>query len=184
EPVDDTWPLRAADRRPSGGPAQQPMNQGAGGMPGPRVDDQTRRFVDDDQVVILVKHAEVHRLGLEAGRYRRRQLPAEPVTPAKADPRAGRSIVDANMALRDQSLDAAPALSNQQAGQVLIESRSVDRDRVVLGLAQARRDRPPRQSVPRRSTATPTVIAESATLKIGQCGTWMKSITEPLTPRS
>jgi len=98
--------------------------------------------------------------------------------------RARRRVVEADMPVDDQSVDLASALSRKQPGQVLIEARGVGRDDVLGRLAQARRDRPLRQTVPTRSTATPTVIAESATLKIGQCGTWMKSTTEPLTPRS
>ena len=184
EPVDDTRPLRPADRRPSRTAGEQSVNQRAGGMAGSGMHDEARRLIDDDQVVILVKHTEVHRFGLEPARLCRRHHPAEPITLAQPDARSGRSIVDPNMAVRDQPLDAVSAVSNQQAGQVLVESRGIDRDGVVLSLGQARRGRPPRHKVPSRSTATPTVIAESATLKIGQCGTWMKSITEPLTPRS
>lgn len=94
------------------------------------------------------------------------------------------TIVEANVPIDDQPMHLAAALSGEQPGQVLVESRGVGRDGVVFRFAQARRGRPLRQTVPISNTATPTVIAESATLKIGQCGTWMKSMTEPLTPRS
>ena len=153
-------------------------------MARPRMDDEPGRFVDHDQVVVLVKHTKIHRLGLEPRWRRRGQFPAEPIPRAEAAPRAGRPVVQADVSLRDQALDLAPALPLEQAGQILVESRGVDRDRVLFRRRHARRGRPLRQRVPTRSTATPTVIAESATLKIGQCGTWMKSITEPLTPRS
>jgi len=66
----------------------------------------------------------------------------------------------------DQPVYLAATLSRKQPGQVLIEARGVGRDGVVCRLAQARRDRP-RQTVPIKSTTTPTLIAESATLKIG-----------------
>ena len=72
EPVDDPRTLGAADRRPAGSAGQQPMNQRAGGMPGSRVHHQPCRLVDDDQVVILVEHAEVHGLGLQPGGRGRR----------------------------------------------------------------------------------------------------------------
>src|SRR5205823_14630470 len=137
------------------------MNQGAGGMARSWVDDEARRLIDDDQVLILIKHAQVHRFGLQPARLCRRQLPAEPITLAQADARSGRSIVDPNMAVRDQPLNTASALSNQQAGEVLVESGGVGRDGMVLRLAQAGRGRPPRHNVPSRRTATPTVIAES-----------------------
>src|SRR5207244_1007699 len=143
-----------------------------GGMTRSWVDDEARRLIDDDQVVILIEHTEVHRFGLQPARLCLRQLPAEPITLAQADARSGRSIVDPNMAVRDQPLNAASAQSNQQAGEVLVESGGVGRDGMVLSLAQARRGRPPRHKGPSRRTATPTVIAEAATLKTGQCGTW------------
>src|SRR5438094_2725448 len=98
------------------------MNQGAGGMARSWVDDEARRLIDDDQVLILIKHAQVHRFGLQPARLCRRQLPAEPITLAQADARSGRSIVDPNMAVRDQPLNTASALSNQQAGGVLVEA--------------------------------------------------------------
>src|SRR5256884_3105517 len=153
-------------------------------MAGSGMDDEPGRFVDDDQIVVLVEHAKIHRLGPESGWRRCGQFPAEPVARAEPAPCAGRPVVEADVSLRDQSLDLAAALPREQARQILIESRRVDRDGVLFRRRQARRGRPLRQSVPTRSTATPTVIAESATLKIGQCGTWMKSTTEPLTPRS
>jgi len=99
-------------------------------------------------------------------------------------PSTCRPIVVADVPFRDQALNLAPALPGEHAGKVLVESRRVNRNGVRLRLGQTGLERPLRQIVPNRSTATPTVIAESATLKIGQCGTWMKSITEPLTPRS
>ena len=71
------------------------------------------------------------------------------------------------MPIDDQAMHLAAALSGKQPGKVLIESRGVGRNGVLCRLAQARRGRPLRQTVPIRSTATPTVIAESATLKIG-----------------
>src|SRR6202011_1331205 len=100
-----------------------------------------------------------------------------------ATPRPRRAIVEPDLPLRDQPLDLASALSFEQAGQVLVQSRGVDGDGVPIRLGQTGLERPLRQIVPSRSTATPMLIAESATLKIGQCGTWMKSMTEPLTPR-
>src|SRR6202022_1563080 len=146
--------------------------------------DQPGGCVDGDQVVVLVEHTKVHRFGLQLRRNGFRDFPAEAIARPQTASRPRRSVIEADVPLRDQPLDLAAALPRDQPGQVLVESKGVDRDSVLLRLGQARRERPLRQSVPTRSTATPTVIAESATLKIGQCGTWMKSMTEPLTPRS
>src|SRR5438876_562395 len=54
--------------------------------------------------------------------------------------------------------------------------RTADRRPAHAAAEQAVDERAGRMARPR--------MDESATLKIGQCGTWMKSITEPLTPRS
>ena len=184
QPVHDAGPLRAADRRPARAATQQSVDQRAGGMTRPRVHDEAGRFVDDDQVVVLVEDREIHRFGLKPGWNRGRQLPVEAIAGSQPATGPRRPIVEADVPLRDQALDLASTLSGEQAGEVLVESGSVDRDRVRLRRGQTGLERPLRQIVPKRSTATPTLIAESATLKIGQCGTWMKSMTEPLTPRS
>src|SRR2546423_812334 len=153
-------------------------------MPRPGMHDEPGRFVDHDQVVVLVEHTEVHCFGLQPAGNGGRQLPLQTIARPKPGCRTRRPIVVADMPLRDQALDLTPAMPGEQAGQVLVEAGGVNRDGVRLRLGQTALERPLRQMVPSRSTATPTVIAESATLKIGQCGTWMKSITEPLTPRS
>ena len=184
EAVHDARALHATDRRPAPTTAEQAVNQRPGRMAGPRMHDEPRRLVDDDQVLVLVEHVKIHWFGFEPGRRRGRHFPAEAIAGAKPARRARRSIVEANVAVDDEPVHLAAAMSGEQPGQVLIQSRGVDRDRVLGCLAQARRGRPLRQTVPIRSTATPTVIDESATLKIGQWGTWIKSMTEPWTPRS
>ena len=160
------------------------MDQRPGWVTRPGVHDQPGWFVDDDQVVVLVKDPQIHRLGLEPAGRRRRQLPAEMIASPEPASRPGGAVIEADVPLRDQPLDVAAAFTGEQAGQVLVESRGIGNDGVLRRLAQARRVRPPRQTVPSSRTATPTVIDESATLKMGQCGTWTKSMTEPLTPRS
>src|SRR5205823_13192653 len=61
EPVDDTRPLRPADRRPSRTTGEQSVNQRAGGMAGSRVHDEARRLIAVDPALILVNHTEAHR---------------------------------------------------------------------------------------------------------------------------
>src|SRR5207253_1940384 len=143
--------------------AEQAMDERAGRMARPRMHHEPGRFVDDDQVVVLVEHAKIHRLGLEPGWNGGWQFPAEPIARAEAAPRARRSIVQADVSLRDQSLHLAPALPREQAGQILVESRRVGRDGVLFRRRQARRGRPLRQSVPTRSTAAE--IGRQTTLK-------------------
>ena len=72
----------------------------------------------------------------------------------------------------------------QEPDQVLVEPGMVALDDQFGRRRQARRVWRFAKTVPISSTATPTVTAESATLKTGQRGTWMKSMTEPLSARS
>ena len=144
------------------------MDERAGGMAGPGMHDQAGGLVDDGQIVVLVHDPQVHWLGFQPARRRRRELPAQAIARAQPAPGPGRAIIEADEALGDQALHPAAALPDEQPGQVLVESRGIGGDGVLYRLAQARRDRPPRQTVPRSRIATPTVIAESATLKMGQ----------------
>jgi len=86
--------------------------------------------------------------------------------------------------LLDQPVHLGAAQLGDLLGKILVEARRRYRDDVNLGIAQARRAWAPRQSPPSTRIVTPTLIEESATLKIGQCGTWIKSTTEPLIRRS
>src|ERR1700719_2450136 len=135
-------------------------------MTGSGVHDESCGLVDDQRVVVLVEHVELDRLGCEPGWHGGRHLPAETIAGVEPAGGARRPVVEAHVPVDDQPVYLAAALSRNEPGQVLIEARGVGRDGVVCRLAQARRDRP-RQTVPIKRTTTPTLIAESATLKIG-----------------
>src|SRR5260370_10402548 len=78
--------------------------------------DEPGRFIDDDQVLVLVKHAQLHRLGLQAGWNGCRDLPTETIARPQPACRTGRPIVEADLALRGQPLDPAPALPGEKTG--------------------------------------------------------------------
>src|SRR2546430_15535975 len=128
-------------------------------MAGSGMDEEPGGFVDDDQIVVLVEHAKIHRLGRESGWRRCGQFPAEPVARAEPAPCAGRPVVEADVSLRDQSLDLAAALPREQARQILIEWRRVDRAGWLFPRREARRGRPLRQTAPTATTAPPTGTA-------------------------
>src|SRR5438105_13497279 len=155
------------------------MAWGAVRLARPSMNHEPGLFVDDDQVVGRVEHAKIHRLGLEPGWNGGWQFPAEPIARAEAAPRARRSIVQADVSLRDQSLHLAPALPREQAGQILVESRRVGRDGVLSRRRPAPLGRPLRHSGPTRSTATPTLIAEPRELKHDQGAARSNSMPEP-----
>src|ERR1700737_2658323 len=67
QPVNNPRPLGTPDRRPAGAAAEQAMDQGAGRMARPGMHDEAGRFVDDDQVVVLVEHPKIHRFRLQLG---------------------------------------------------------------------------------------------------------------------
>src|ERR1700682_893660 len=106
--------------------AEQAVDQRPGRMAGPRMDDDPRRLVDDDQVLVLVEHAKIHWFGFEPGRRRGRHFPAEAIAGATTPRRARPSIVEANVPVDDEPVHLAAALSGEQHGQVLIQSRGVD----------------------------------------------------------
>src|SRR5260370_42559417 len=104
--------------------------------------DEPGRFIDDDQVLVLVKHAQLHRLGLQTGWNGCRDLPTETIARPQPACRTGRPIVEADVTLRDQPLDLAPALPCEKPGQVLAEPWAVGRDSGPLRLRQAPSGRP------------------------------------------
>lgn len=184
ESVDDPRSLHATDGRPLGTPSQQAMHQRAGPMSGARMDHQPRRFVDHQEVFVLEEDAELHWFREKPGWDHGGQLPGEAV--ARPQPRAGtsRPLVQLDVAFLDQLLHPGAAEICEQSVEVLVESRRGGLHQVGRCLGQDRLLRPGRKSPPNTRMATPTEIEESATLKIGQCGSCRKSMTEPFTSRS
>ena len=159
------------------------MDQRPAAVARPGMDYQAGRLVDDEKVLIFEHNLQVHCFPNELAWHNRWQLPPKPVSLAKPASGPGRPIVVPYVTVRDQALNSTAAQLRQATYQVLIEPRAVLMNDVARG-SQVRRGFRFARTVPITRTATPTVTAESATLKTGHRGTWMKSITEPLTARS
>src|SRR5512136_464274 len=53
--VDDPWPKNPSDSSQVATVVEEGVDQGAGVVPRPRVNNHSRRFIDDQQVAILIK---------------------------------------------------------------------------------------------------------------------------------
>src|SRR5207237_1346653 len=144
---------------------------------------QSRRLGQHEQDVVLEDHPQSHGLGCQQGRLARWELPGERIPRVQASPGLAGRTVHQDESLPDQPLHLAPARVRKQVHQVLVETRHWSGDR-VRPRGHAGRGRRLRRKVLRTRSTTPMLIAESARLKIGQYGTWMKSMTDPRMPRS
>ena len=91
------------------GPGQQGVDEGVGGMAGSRMDDETRRLVDDEQVVVLVHHADRDVRGrgqVERRRWRDVEMELGPGRDDRVRPE--RHAVRGQPAVGDELLDVAP----------------------------------------------------------------------------
>src|SRR6266851_3967723 len=75
EPVHDAVPFRLVSAFDV--VREQAVHERAARMARRWVDDETRRLVDDEQMLVLVRDYEIHLLRLERGRARRRRLEVE-----------------------------------------------------------------------------------------------------------
>ena len=118
EPVDDARPVVVSAGRVE---LEQPVHERPGRRPGARVDDETGRLVDDEQVLVLPGDVEVHRLRRELDRLGQLDdhvLPAlEPV--ALGPPLA----VDEHGAARDQPLGEPARADLGARGEHAVEPR-------------------------------------------------------------
>src|ERR1700738_1431536 len=134
------------------------------------------RLVDDDQVLVLVQNIERNRLRLRGQVQPVRRLVLEQVT--LPNPRRGpfRAAVDGHQ-----------SGAGQPAGGGAAERRVQRREHAVQPPGRACYPDDPlrwRSTYPSSRSTTPTVIAESATLKTGQKCSAMKSVTVPCRSRS
>ena len=72
EAMDDAWPFFAADAGKGGAMMKQCIDQRVFPMTGARMNYQTGRFVDDDEIVIFKKNIERNRFRLIVDLFRRR----------------------------------------------------------------------------------------------------------------
>ncbi len=90
--MDDAGPAHAADAdRLSPQWASRALTRVLSGLPGGRMDDQTCRFVQHQEVGIFVEYVEIDRLGLGLRRLRLRDVDNEALT--RLTLRDGSSIV-------------------------------------------------------------------------------------------
>ncbi len=123
EPVND-----AATRQPRefGSPVQQRIEQRTARVTGPGMDDQARRLVDQQYVVVFVNDRQFDRLGTRdfANLMARREH--DPL--ARPDPRAGRLLpaVNGHEAGEYPFLQTRAGVVGKHAGQRLIQSLTVE----------------------------------------------------------
>lgn len=165
--MNDARALGTADRRPVRAAAEKPMYERSRGMTGTGVNDKPGRFVYHREILVLVHNPQLHRLALQRTRSRRRNFPRQPVAAAQSASGTGGPVVDPDLALADQSLDPAAAEPTEKVSQVHVEAGRIGSDGVALSRTHTIRVRQDRTRLPTRRTATPTEMAESATLKIG-----------------
>jgi hypothetical protein len=171
EPVHDTGtagPAHAGGERSVG---EHAGGQRAPGMAGPGVDDHPGGLVEDEDVVVLVDDGERDRLGLELGGRRRRDLDVHALATAQAVRGPAGRAVHPHAPGGDQRLQAGAGELGHGLGQPAIQAGA--------GGGGGHTEPPGRHLEAGRgagrasrrmaSTTTPTLMAESARLKAGQC---------------
>jgi hypothetical protein len=105
ESVDDARPVGVAALEATG---EQPVDERPAPAPRCRVDDDTRRLVDDEQVVVLVRDPKLELLGLERRLLERGQLDLDLLSPAQPVRLRPRAAVDEDGAGVEQALGRRP----------------------------------------------------------------------------
>src|ERR1051325_10336333 len=122
--MDDAWSRDAADAFERGAAVgDQRVDQRARQIAGRRMDDEARRLLDHDEIVILVDDLEGNVLATRLGIGRRRHL--DDITVAVFDPVVGvfyRFFVVRNEPLTDQLLKARAAEERKCARQKPVET--------------------------------------------------------------
>src|SRR4051794_31233313 len=168
EPVHDA---RAVRVRAAGHAALQRLYERALGVALARMYDDARGLVDDDQVLVLVGDRERRgrdRLARRLGRG----LDVDPLAAVEHVALGLGHAIDAHQAGVDPALRLRPRAGVRGQEDVQPLARGLGRNvHLVFSSTHS-------------SAMTPTVTAMSATLKAGQCGILMKSVTEPARMRS
>ena len=102
EPVHDAGPLRLVSTFDVVG--EQPVHERPARVPGRRMHDETRRLVDDEQMLVLVRHDEIHLLRLERARRCGRRLELELLPALELVALRARAAVDEHAAAAQQPL--------------------------------------------------------------------------------
>ena len=144
EAVDDPRPFRLLPALDVVG--EQPVDERSLRMAGRRMDDETGRLVDDEQVLVLVRHGEVDLLRDEPARPRRGRLELELLAADEPVALRTRPPVDEHAAVLDQPLGDRPRPDLRKQREEAVEPRpaSLLRDaqprhaRAATGAARAR----------------------------------------------
>ena len=147
EPVDDPRPLRLVAALDV--VREQPVDERSLRVARRRMDDEARRLVHDEQVLVLVRNRELDRFRDEAARPRRRRLELELLAACEPVALRPRPSVDEHAAALEQPFGdgAGPDLRKQREKAVEPRPAGVLRDgqsrhgRAATGAARARRRR-------------------------------------------
>ena len=161
QPVHDARALLAAGSRPGSAPAEQGIHQGAGAVPGRRVHDHAGRLVDDQEVVVLEHDAQRYPLRDVPPIARLVRLELDHVPGRDPVGRPGASPID-----RDPAVPDEPERRRTRQSARLLSEEPVEPGRRRRGRQAARGCA--RTKYPSAMRTTPTLTAESATLKTGQ----------------
>src|SRR5712692_4107086 len=171
EAVDDSGPRLTSGPRPAPAAPQQRVDEGARVMAGRRMHNHARRLVDDHQVRVFVDDLERDRLGGRNRDVGRWDLVLDDVPFRNAVRGIGGLAVDADHVAFDEPRGSRTAeLAFALRDEAVEPGRGDLGDQAALGL---------RNTYPTISRSTPTLTAESATLKTGQKWKLMKSVTPP-----
>jgi hypothetical protein len=106
--VDDAGSFDTTDPRQIVAVVEQSVDQGAPGITGGRMDDQTWRFVEDQEVVILVEDREGNRFGLDVTRRDGRFVDHERISRMDDVGRSSRLTVEVDTSVVDQLAGPGP----------------------------------------------------------------------------
>ena len=103
--MDDAGALLAADAAQTGDVMQQCVDEGTSGVADRGMDDHAGRFVHDHQVRVVVEDGERKRLGDRGRGYWRRDRQVDDVTDVHGMARPDLLLVQADVAVTDETLD-------------------------------------------------------------------------------
>ena len=120
EPVDDSGPVLV----PAGGPAGEAVDERPGRVAGAWMNDDARRLVHDEQVLVLVGDAELDVLGLDLPRRLRRKLDLKLLPALEAVALRACPAVHAHVAALDEPFGRGARADLGQLGEITVEPRA------------------------------------------------------------
>jgi len=188
ESMDDSRPEYAADAGKIGAVGQESVDEGMSSMAGRGMHGQARGLIDDEEVLVLVDDVKGHGFRLDVERPRRRDAHVDDVVASQevrwadgasvnrdkrfVDEASGVGAREAGAALGNEGIETLPFVFQGDKAERLLRQVFFSRQMVSLRVRNV------------TIAKTPTQIDESATLKAGQWGNLMKSVTSPTRMRS